>query len=125
MKEKSNRLYEVRKSLGLTQLELANRLGIAKNYVYLIESGRKPLTESVLESAEKLYSTSNSSEVIVSPEKRIEELLLEVALLKSDLRQANDTIANLSKAMASRNEGRECAALAPGASGGHRHPKTA
>lgn len=119
MKEKSNRLYEVRKGLGLTQLELSERLGIAKNYVYLMESGRKPLTQSVLEAAEQLYSTSKQSESTISPVKRIDELLLEVASLKADLKQANETIANLSKAMVDRDRGRAPAAHVLTAESGH------
>ena len=32
---------------NLSQQELADRLGVARNYVYLIESGRKPISESI------------------------------------------------------------------------------
>lgn len=37
-------LKDFRESRGLTQQALADRLGVAKNYIYLIESGRKPMT---------------------------------------------------------------------------------
>lgn len=59
MKKDSNWLLEARKKLGMTQQELADRLGVAKNYIYLIESGRKPLTDSIRDAVEKLVSPSN------------------------------------------------------------------
>ena len=40
-------LKTFREQRGLSQQALADMLGVAKNYVYLIESGRKPMTESM------------------------------------------------------------------------------
>lgn len=37
-------LKERRKKLGLTQLELAERLGYTSNYIYMLEAGRAPIS---------------------------------------------------------------------------------
>lgn len=42
-----NLLKSFRTSRGLSQQALADLLGVARNYIYLIESGRKPVTESI------------------------------------------------------------------------------
>ena len=42
MKIIPNSLFEVRKAAGLTRSEMGAALGVAENYIYLIESGRKP-----------------------------------------------------------------------------------
>lgn len=47
-------LSEVRRSLKMTQQELAEAVGVARNYIYMIESGRKPMTESIMIAVEKL-----------------------------------------------------------------------
>lgn len=47
MKIKSNLVFEVRIKLGITQKVLAEMLGVAKNYVYLMESGKKPITDTI------------------------------------------------------------------------------
>lgn len=47
MTEKSNPLLDARKRLGLTQKTLADMMGVAKNYIWLMEAGRKPITEAV------------------------------------------------------------------------------
>ena len=62
MNKNSYWLLEARKSLKMTQQELADRLGVAKNYIYLIESGRKPLTDSIRSAVEKLDSPSYLSQ---------------------------------------------------------------
>ena len=54
MRKSESVLLEARKRLHLTQQQLAELLGVSKNYIYLIESGRKPLTESILRDVEKL-----------------------------------------------------------------------
>ncbi len=54
MKKDSNWLISSRKALKMTQQEVAEALGVAKNYIYLMESGRKPVTESVILGIEKL-----------------------------------------------------------------------
>ena len=54
MKKESNRLFDIRMKLGITQQTMADMLGVAKNYVYLMEAGKKPVTETVLEKLDKL-----------------------------------------------------------------------
>ena len=42
MKENPNPLLAVRRSAGLTRAEMGAALDVAENYIYLVESGRKP-----------------------------------------------------------------------------------
>lgn len=56
LKPESNLLFETRMRHRLTQHALADRLGVAKNYVYLIESGRKPLTKAISQKLAELDS---------------------------------------------------------------------
>lgn len=53
-----DRVKTLRARLGLTQPQLAQKLRISANYVYQIESGRKPLVGRTLEDVEKLEHES-------------------------------------------------------------------
>ena len=91
MKKDSNWLLEARKALKLTQQELADRLGVARNYIYLIESGRKPLTDSIRSAVDKLDSppslTSDASleDRVLSAERRAD-------IAERKLKQVSDTL---------------------------------
>lgn len=50
----SKRFVSARKQRGLTQEQFAEMLGISGNYVYLIESGKKPAGPKLLEKLELL-----------------------------------------------------------------------
>lgn len=65
----SNRLKAYRIKKNLSQKELAEMLGVARNYVYLIESGRKPITESI----EKKLSMLENSEIVKFDSKSIDQ----------------------------------------------------
>ncbi len=53
-----NRLREMREDLGLTQTQIAKKIGITqRNYSY-IETGRTMLTEDILISLADFYNTS-------------------------------------------------------------------
>ncbi len=43
----SNPVQDARIKLGITQQELGELLGITKNYVWMLESGQKPLSKKV------------------------------------------------------------------------------
>lgn len=44
----NNRIYEVRRKLGLTQDDFAKKLGLSRNFIYLIEKGeREPSTRTI------------------------------------------------------------------------------
>ena len=91
MKKDSNWLFEARKKLKMTQQELADKVGVAKNYIYLIESGRKPLTESIQSAVEKLDSPpSLTPDASLEDRVRAAELRAEIAERK--LKQVSDTL---------------------------------
>lgn len=47
------RIEKVRKSLCLTRKEMGERLGFSENYVYLMESGKKPISDKYVRSMVK------------------------------------------------------------------------
>lgn len=48
------RISDIRKQLKLTQAEMASALGVTRNYLALIETGRRPEPEALLQAAEKM-----------------------------------------------------------------------
>lgn len=56
MKNKSNRIWNTRARLGITQEILAEMLGVAKNYVYLMEAEKKPISEVIAKKLDKIDS---------------------------------------------------------------------
>lgn len=49
-------LSDIRKSLGFTQAEMAAALGITRNYLALIETGRRPQSPALVEAAMKMLT---------------------------------------------------------------------
>jgi len=102
MRKKRNRLYEIRAILGLTQADFGHRLGVTKNYIYLIESGRKPLSDNILDLAEMLlaqYDPKKPSDIPVDPlaqlRAELAECKAELAECKAQLKLSHATIASL------------------------------
>ena len=91
MNKNSNWLLEARKSLKMTQQELADRLGVAKNYIYLIESGRKPLTDSIRSAVEKLDSPSYLTQD-TNMEDRVNVAERRADIAEQKLKQVRDTL---------------------------------
>lgn len=54
MKESENYVKTTRKTLGLTQKQLAEKLNINANYVYLLESGKNKIGKKTLEKLKEL-----------------------------------------------------------------------
>jgi transcriptional regulator with XRE-family HTH domain len=54
MKNNSNSLFSTRMRLKMTQKDIADKLGVARNYVYLMESGRKPVTDTITQKLTEL-----------------------------------------------------------------------
>src|SRR5690554_5619603 len=52
------RLKELRKSRGLTQEELANSIGITKNFVTMVESGKRKPSYEVLDKIADYFDVS-------------------------------------------------------------------
>lgn len=91
MEKDSNWLFEARKKLKMTQQALADRLGVAKNYIYLIESGRKPLTDSIRSAVEKLDSPLSLTPD-ASLEDRVRAAERRADIAEQKLKQVNDTL---------------------------------
>lgn len=53
-------LRALREALGLTQKELAERLGVARNYVYLVETGKKAMSKKLDLAIDKAFPASVS-----------------------------------------------------------------
>lgn len=58
-------IKQIRLRLHLTQEKMAERLGITRNYLALIETGRRPMPQKVRENAESLCNnvTENPPEI--------------------------------------------------------------
>ena len=93
MAKKMNRLYEIRLLLGLTQAELGKRLGVSKNYIYLIESGRKPLSQKIRDLAEMLHAQYDPKKPEAIPVDPLAHLRAELAECRAQLKEAHATIA--------------------------------
>lgn len=107
MPKKRNRLYEIRMLFGLTQADFGQRLGVTKNYIYLIEAGRKPLSDNILNLAELLlaqYDPKNPSCIPVDPlaqlRAELAECRAELTQCKAQLKTAHATIALQTRAIA-------------------------
>lgn len=50
---------KVREELNLTQRQLAEALGVARNYIYLIESGKMPVSKKLDQSLERFIQGNN------------------------------------------------------------------
>lgn len=51
-------LKKVRKKLALTQLEMGKKLDVDRNYIYMMESGRKPISDKTIRKLEMLNKES-------------------------------------------------------------------
>lgn len=49
-------LRELRESLGLTQEDFAQHLGLSRGYYALVEKGGKPLSEKLVRNVERVFS---------------------------------------------------------------------
>jgi transcriptional regulator with XRE-family HTH domain len=72
MKNNSNSLFSTRMRLKMTQKDIADKLGVARNYVYLMESGRKPVTDTI---AQKLTELE-TAQVRETPEAKTETTII-------------------------------------------------
>lgn len=61
-------LKEVRKELGMTQDEFAAMLGISRNYVALIETGRRNTPVTLLQKARDLVDKKSADGTTAQPE---------------------------------------------------------
>lgn len=93
MPKKRNRLFEIRSILGLTQTDFGQRLGVTKTYIYLIESGRKPLSDNILDLAELLLAQYDPQKPEAIPVDPLAHLRAELAECRAQLKEARATIA--------------------------------
>lgn len=103
MKKSFDTLLDARETLGLTQQEMANLLGISRNYVSMIELGKKPFSAKLKRKFDKVstpqdanfcHAVRESSDLYGASAARIAEL-------ETELATARQTIHNLSIALAS------------------------
>ena len=60
-------LFEVRQRLGLTQKELAFIIGVAPNYLSMIESGKKPFSPKLVKKLELFeYNLNGQQKTVLS-----------------------------------------------------------
>lgn len=60
--ESSERLKKARLERGFTQQQMADALGVARNYIYLVESGRSPMSKKLEASLAQLDSKNLEKE---------------------------------------------------------------
>lgn len=54
----TSRFKEIRKAEHLTQAAMAAKLGVTRNYIYMIESGATPLTERTFSDVCRIFGVS-------------------------------------------------------------------
>lgn len=59
--KKSNPIFLARTALRMSQEDIAGHLGLTKNYVWMLEAGRKPITPSILGQIDQLVELQDSS----------------------------------------------------------------
>ena len=112
------RLEKLKASTGKTWVQIAGALGISRSMLFSVVAGEKRLGRDKLDALAKIEhgwssqgglsrqhkvdSCQDQSEAY----KTTDMLLAENAALKAELKQALETISNLSKALARRGEGR-------------------
>ena len=93
-------IREIREALHLTQVEMANRLGITRNYLALIETGRRSVPEKVKEIASELCNNvTETNDVTESPHvnQTIAELTSQMASMSARLDALDARLATIEK----------------------------
>jgi transcriptional regulator with XRE-family HTH domain len=85
------RIKALRKTLGLTQDELARMAGISRNYLSEIETGKKTPNVTRLEQIAKPLK-KNWADLLVNPEQDLRALRLMAALEKAPAQDWEDVI---------------------------------
>lgn len=93
-------IREIREALHLTQVEMANRLGITRNYLALIETGRRSVPEKVKVIASELCNNvTETNDVTESPHvnQKIDELTNQAASLSARMDSLDARLATIEK----------------------------
>jgi transcriptional regulator with XRE-family HTH domain len=115
----------------MTQQELADHLGVSRNYIALVENGRKPFSDKLknklsLVNTDKLITTNTSLshaviDSVICP--HCAEKDAQIFVLERKLDQANESINNLTRVLA---QGRAPVIAVSGvADGGHKERRDA
>ena len=56
MKNFSNPVFAARNRLGMSQQEFADLIGVSNNYIWMLEDGRKPISEKIQKKLDALPS---------------------------------------------------------------------
>ena len=96
-------LVRQRKSLGLTQAEYAEKLGISRNYLALMETGKRPITDSAwnrfvtIAQDSETKSTKEAATEIKEAEAHYDGIERDVAAMKSQIEALRTDVALLKK----------------------------
>lgn len=115
-------LLAARKRLGLTQQEMAEKLGISRNYLALIETGKRRVPPHVADQLVTMRQdivTSCENQSIAEPADLApnNSYLARIADLERQLERANETIASQARTIEAM-QGRAIAVPASGARSG-------
>lgn len=75
MQNFSNPILTARTEAGKTQAEFAEILGISRNYLWMLESGRKPITPKMLAKINALDVPSTSQELLTQSPNQLDRLV--------------------------------------------------
>jgi len=123
-------LLAARKRLGLTQQGMADKLGISRNYLALIETGKRRVPPKV---ADQIV-TMQQDIVTTTPDQpngvslrpiSVDSAAARIADLERQLERANETIASQARTIEAMQQGRTSVAPVSGACGGDLHKASA
>ena len=83
----SNPVLDARTKLGITQAELADSLGISRNYLWLLERGRKPITPAMRAKIQALASGQASPVNLSKDSNQLDRIEIALSEIRSLLAQ--------------------------------------